>query len=146
MVNGKIIVAIIFFLLGFVLYLFYRWLTAPGESTYPIAEPKPWYSPFFTNPFARARIKAIRQQHGQKLKEAEKEVLSDTFGKKELPSKEFNELQQVIQRHHRTRWDRMTPRQQNEFKRLQKIIKQRENIMSVKERGEVMERLRKIKK
>ncbi|HLC71322.1 MAG TPA: hypothetical protein VJI32_04900 [Candidatus Nanoarchaeia archaeon] len=148
MVDGKAIIAVIFFILGFVVYLFYRWLFAPGERKRVVttSEKKPWYSPFFTNPLSRAKIKQIHQQHQHKHKEAEKEALLGEFGKKELVSRDFTELQKVIHEHHRTKWHGMTPPQQNEFKRLQKLIKQRENIMSVKERGEVMERLRKMRK
>ncbi len=146
MANGNTIVAVIFFILGFIVYLFYRWLTQPRERREYTPKSRVRYSPFMSNPFAKARIAQLHQQHEHKHKEAQKEVLLGTFGKKKQPSTQFNELRQVIHEHHLTKWNRMTSQQQDEFKKLQKIIKQRESRMGVKEREEVMERLRKMRK
>ncbi len=148
MVDGKIVVGIIFFLLAAALYIFYRWLFAVGErrpvSTTP--EPKPWYSPFFTNPFSRARIKAIRQQHEHKRKEAEKEDLITEFGgKKEFVSQDFLKLKQLI--HQQQKWSLLTPQEQDAFRKLQRLLKQSEAKavrMSRKEREEIVKMLRKM--
>lgn len=148
MIDGKAVIAIIFFILGFLVYLFYRWLFAPGERKQVLvaSEKKPWYSPFFTSPFIRAKIKAIHQQHEHKHKEAHKESLLAAFGKKEVSSTDFTRLQHVIHKHHRTKWLKLTPLEQDNFKKLQKLVKQREGRFSVKEREEIIGMLRGIKK
>lgn len=146
MVNGKIVLGIIFFFLAAALYIFYRWLFAVGErrpvSTTP--EPKPWYSPFFTNPFSRARIKAIHQQHEHRRKEAEKEsFIAEFSGKKELLSQDFIKLRELI--HRQQKWSLLTKEEQDAFRRLQRLVKKSEAKvvkMSKEEREEVVKMLR----
>ena len=149
MLTGKIIIALIFFLLGAALYIFYRWLFAAGERKPVIIPPekKPWYSPFFTNPLSRARINAIHQQHEHKRKEIEKDNLLTEFGgKKDILSQDFLKLKNIV--HQQQKWSLLTPQEQDTFRRLQKLVKQSESKiikMSKEERKNIVEMLRKIK-
>lgn len=148
MANGKIIIAIIFFILGAALYLFYRWLFAREPRAVVVApESKPWYSPFFTNPFTRARIKSIHRQHEHRRKEAEKEnFIAEFGGKKELLSQDFMKLRELIRR--QQKWSLLTKGEQDAFRKLQRLVKQSEAKvvrMSKEEREEVVKMLRKIR-
>lgn len=148
MVNGKIIIALIFFILGAALYIFYRWLFAVGERRQVTVslEQKPWYSPFFTNPFTRAKIEKIHQQHEHKRKEIEKDHLITLFGgKRDIVSQDFLKLKQMI--HQQQKWSLLTPQEQDAFRRLQKLVKQSESKvvrMSKEERDEIVKMLRKM--
>lgn len=147
MADGKVVVGIILMLLAAAFYWFYRWLFSgerkPGT---PYQEVKPWYSPFFTNPFARANIEKIHQQHAQRRKEAEnEEILSEFGGKKEFVSEDFQKLKLMI--HQQKKWSLLTKEEQDAFRKLQRLVKKSESKlvrMSREEREEVVKMLRKM--
>ncbi len=147
MADGKAVVGIILMLLAIAFYIFYRWLySGKRKLGTPYQEARPWYSPFFTNPFARVRINKIHQQHTQKRKEEENEGLIEKFGgKKEFVSEDFQKLKQMI--HQQKKWSLLTKEEQDAFRKLQRLVKQSEAKvvrMSKEERDEVVRMLRKM--
>ena len=127
MAEARFIFAIFLFFLAATVYLFYRWLTAPRERkpALIIPEQKLWYSPFFTNPFTRAKIKALHQHHQQKQKEIEHESVLTAFGgKKEIVSADFKKLHHLItQELARKRLTSLTQEEQDAFKTLQQLVR-----------------------
>lgn len=145
--DGKAVVGIILILLAAAFYLFYRWLFAGERRQITVSpEEKPWYSPFFTNPFTRAKIEKIHQQHEHKRKEIEKDSLITMFGgKKDIVSKDFLKLKQLI--HRQQKWSLLTPPEKDAFRKLQRLVQQSESKvvrMSKEEREEILGALRKI--
>lgn len=147
MADGKVVVGIILMLLAAAFYWFYRWLfSGERKPGIPYQEAPRWYSPFFTNPFARARIDKIHWQHTQKRKEAEnEEILFEFGGKKEFVSEDFQKLKLMI--HQQKKWSLLTPQEKDAFRKLQRLVKQSEAKvvrMSKEEREEVVKMLRKM--
>lgn len=123
------ITLIILFFLGLALaYILWKLLFAPERlRSLPLPEEqeeeKPWYYPFPSPPWIKARIQQQKVKHKDKAKHQKMETFLASWGlapTKVLLPEDFRKLLLVVQEHRKRRL--LSPRQQSTLQRLEQLL------------------------